>query len=377
MDWDLISGDQTTLLLQFPLTLLFGLVFLFLWRQSRVVYFGLWSLAWAVRSAAFPAEYLASRGPAWLALHVMMQFACVVLLFAAGRAGFPGLAGDWRWPLRLLLALPVFPALTYASGSAARTQNWRVLYAVALCSVYLYNCAGVRVFGVGGHVFRFSLLSLASLFLYQVMSGVPAWSGWARPLPYHRLCDLALHALLTFAALAMWIEKQGRQSRDLDAELERVRREIARNKDVDNLTGLLNHAALDRRIQETAGFRGVVAVCDMNNFKEVNDRYGHLTGDEILRSIGHLLHSSIRREDEAFRWGGDEFVILFRNQDRELVNQRMQELRNRLQLFHVRGHGTLPISFSWGTAQSDSRPLREALDEADREMYAQKGNRRT
>ena len=52
----------------------------------------------------------------------------------------------------------------------------------------------------------------------------------------------------------------------------------------------------------------------MDNFKDVNDRYGHLVGDEILRNIGHLLQASIRHEDEAFRWGGDEFVLLFHNQ---------------------------------------------------------------
>jgi diguanylate cyclase (GGDEF)-like protein len=145
---------------------------------------------------------------------------------------------------------------------------------------------------------------------------------------------------------------------------------------VDDLTGLLNHAALDRRILETPDFDGVMVVCDIDNFKEVNDRYGHLAGDEILRSIGHLFHASIRTEDEAFRWGGDEFAILFHNQGAELIDQRMQELWNRLQTFRVRGYGVLPISFSWGMAQLNGRPLREVLDEADRKMYGRKGSRR-
>ena len=66
----------------------------------------------------------------------------------------------------------------------------------------------------------------------------------------------------------------------------------------------------------------------MDNFKDVNDRYGHLVGDEILRNIGHLLRASIRGEDEAFRWGGDEFVILFHNQNQEVARTPHAEIES-------------------------------------------------
>jgi diguanylate cyclase (GGDEF)-like protein len=137
----------------------------------------------------------------------------------------------------------------------------------------------------------------------------------------------------------------------------------------------LNQAALARRVEDPSDFDGVAAVCDMDNFKDVNDRYGHLAGDEILRNIGNLLHSSIRHEDEAFRWGGDEFVILFRNQRAEVARTRMSGIEARLREFRVRGYGALPISFSWGTADAHGRALRETLDEADRNMYAMKRTR--
>jgi diguanylate cyclase (GGDEF)-like protein len=154
-----------------------------------------------------------------------------------------------------------------------------------------------------------------------------------------------------------------------------LRRETQQRLDLDNLTGLLNQAALSRRISESRSFDGVVAVCDMDNFKDVNDRYGHLVGDEILRNIGNLLKSSIRHEDEAFRWGGDEFVILFHNQRTEVAKKRMEEISARLMEFRVRGHGVLPITFSWGTAEASGRALRDALDEADQTMYALKRGR--
>jgi diguanylate cyclase (GGDEF)-like protein len=115
----------------------------------------------------------------------------------------------------------------------------------------------------------------------------------------------------------------------------------------------------------------------MDCFKEINDRYGHLVGDEILRHIGHLLQASIRLEDEAFRWGGDEFVVLFHNHPPGVASPRMGEIESRLRDFRVRGFGMLPISFSWGTAEGRGRPLREALDEADRVMYQLKRSRAT
>ena len=98
-------------------------------------------------------------------------------------------------------------------------------------------------------------------------------------------------------------------------------------------------------------------------------------GDEILRNIGNLMQSSIRHEDEAFRWGGDEFVILFRNQHTEIAVRRLEDIESRLRNFRVRGLGVLPISFSWGTADTAGRVLREALDEADRNMYTLKRSR--
>src|SRR5438045_2940719 len=113
----------------------------------------------------------------------------------------------------------------------------------------------------------------------------------------------------------------------------------------------------------------------MDNFKDINDRYGHLVGDEILRNIGNLLQASIRHADEAFRWGGDEFVILFQNQHADVARKRMGEIEARLREFQVRGFGVLPITFSWGTAEIAGRALRDALDEADRNMYSLKRQR--
>ena len=385
MDLGNIPPDLAGLIFQTSAAFLFGLVFLFLWRQSKIVYFGLWSVAWAVKSAAIPLAYayLARPSLEWLLPFALMEFAFTVLLFAAGGAGFSGPIRNWRSPLKIVLGFPILLGLAYALGWHTRPRSWQAVNAAALAAAYLYNYTGIRSIGVAGRVFRFSLVGLAAVFLgdavalaYLSVGADPAAAGWTHMPGYSRLCGLALQATMTFAALAMWIENQQQRLKELGAEIERIRPDSDRNLDLDDLTGLLNHAALDRRIRETPDFDGVMVVCDIDRFKEVNDRYGHLAGDEILRSIGHLFHASIREKDEAFRWGGDEFAILFHNQAAELINQRMQELWNRLQTFRVRGYGVLPISFSWGIAQLNGRPLREVLDEADRKMYGRKGSRR-
>jgi diguanylate cyclase (GGDEF)-like protein len=145
---------------------------------------------------------------------------------------------------------------------------------------------------------------------------------------------------------------------------------------LDPLTGLRNRSVLARWMDTESGFQGLVVVCDMDDFKQLNDSYGHLVGDEILKGVGKLIAGSIREEDLAFRWGGDEFVIFFHSQDTQLVEARMKKIEERLREFHIRRHGTIRVQFSWGITPIASRPLRDCLEEADRLMYEVKRARR-
>lgn len=383
MDFSSPVADVTALFIQEIGALLFGLVFLFLWRESRVVYFGLWSIAWLLRfiAAIFGYELLQSGNANWLAPYAVFEFGFVIVLVAAARAGFGSGIKDWRTVLRLIAILPIFVALVYALGFLSRLEAYHASNAVVLSFVYFYNFATLRRNrGLGSRIFRFSLLVLAAAFLEHAIIFLYLYNAgnapeWVRYLHHETYYDFALHCLLAFSAMAMWSETQIDRIRELQSDLDQLRRETKHNTDLDRLTGLQNQAALARRIEGGGEFPGVVAVCDMDNFKEVNDSYGHLVGDEILRNIGNLLQASIRQEDEAFRWGGDEFVILFLNQYPEVAAKRMGELELRLQEFRVRGFGTLPISVSWGTADARGRALRDALDEADRSMYVVKRSR--
>lgn len=376
--------DTASLYVQVLAAALFSVAFLFLWNHSRIVYFALWSAAWAVESLSILAfrQFVNTSLLGWFAAYIFGEYTFAVLLIAAARVGPDSPGHRWQRTFRIFVLFPLFAGFVFLIRAKSALENYHTFHAFLIGAVYFYSYTTIRgSSGTGGKFFRFSLLFLSLAFFEHAAVGVySSMAGeqpeWLRFLQHRGIYDLVLHTLLVFAAMAMWIESQHDRIRTLGLELDRVRRESATNRDLDRLTGLQNQAALAKRLESQAEFEGVIAVCDMDNFKQVNDGYGHLLGDEILRGVGNLIRSSIRSEDEAFRWGGDEFVILFHNQDLAVARARMEGILARLHDFRVRGYGALPVSFSWGVEEAAAGTLREVLDRADRRMYELKRTRK-
>jgi len=84
----------------------------------------------------------------------------------------------------------------------------------------------------------------------------------------------------------------------------------------DELTGLFNRRGFASQLSRAlatarrGGPHGALLICDLNGFKQINDRYGHAAGDEVLRQVARLLSQHVRRTDAAARLGGDEFALL-------------------------------------------------------------------
>lgn len=115
-------------------------------------------------------------------------------------------------------------------------------------------------------------------------------------------------ALLLFSAFVLiWLAV---------ARTNRAATHLARLSLVDPLTGLYNRRHLERRLEDEAaralryGTGFAICVLDLDNFKSVNDRFGHLEGDWWLRQAARVLRDTVRRSDLAFRYGGEEFVLL-------------------------------------------------------------------
>lgn len=145
---------------------------------------------------------------------------------------------------------------------------------------------------------------------------------------------------------------------------------------IDVLTGLHNRSVLSDLLNKEEVVTGVAAVLDVDEFKGINDNLGHLAGDEVLQGVGNLILSSIRGQDFACRWGGDEFVIFFKNECGEAAKKRLNHIEHRLSDFHFREHGKRPIRCSWGLAEVHDAALREALSQADERMYQMKRRRK-
>ena len=109
----------------------------------------------------------------------------------------------------------------------------------------------------------------------------------------------------------------------------------------DGLTGLYNRRCLDERLQaEVAHARRqdsplFTLIVDIDHFKRVNDTFGHLAGDEVIRSIADLVKGQVRCEDLVARYGGEEFVLVVRNPTRESAGLLAERLRKAVEAMEV------------------------------------------
>ncbi len=155
--------------------------------------------------------------------------------------------------------------------------------------------------------------------------------------------------------------EDARQAVDLLRRTERLKDDTTR----DPLTGLRNRRALDLVLP--ARRSGSVVMVDLDQFKGVNDGYGHGAGDEILGSFGRVLDAQVRADDAMFRIGGDEFVILLADVDAPSAVALVERLRTSWSTT-----APLPVTFSAGVAPITPDGGTAALLAADRALYRAK-----
>ncbi|WP_431265753.1 diguanylate cyclase domain-containing protein [Roseateles chitinivorans] len=183
---------------------------------------------------------------------------------------------------------------------------------------------------------------------------------------------LALAALFIAFTLGM-IVYASRLVRASDRDMT----QLATSADTDLLTGLANRRALERRAQELAGLPISVIVFDLDDFKPVNDRYGHAAGDAVLRAVGQRLRAQCRDGDVPARVGGDEFVLLLSGAPDEF---RLAQIRQRLlqaltEPIAIDG-GMVSVGASIGYAVGDGLTRYERLLEAADDMSYEEKKRR-
>jgi diguanylate cyclase (GGDEF)-like protein len=144
----------------------------------------------------------------------------------------------------------------------------------------------------------------------------------------------------------------------------------------DPLTGLYNRRFAEQRLKaeiaraNRKGLSMIVVLLDLNNFKQINDGYGHLVGDQVLREFAKRLSSSTRGSDLAVRWGGDEFMLLLLDCEVE----HLSVVLRRLEGFAIEASGkVLPVSCAIGwKAYEPGHGFETLIREADQNLYSHK-----
>lgn len=149
---------------------------------------------------------------------------------------------------------------------------------------------------------------------------------------------------------------------------------------IDNLTGAHNRAALDEVIEREVDLSLrhqsdlSMLIFDIDHFKQVNDNYGHATGDDILRECVECSSQALRSSDILFRYGGEEFVVLLPGVDTHGVELAAERLRRIIEKHAFTSRqGTVPITISIGTATVGIQDTASnMLERADKALYRAK-----
>lgn len=353
---------------------LFGAAFRFLLYPGLGIDFGLPS------GIAIPASlfiYQAAKLGFWLFV-VLGVHSCIGTLFAKRT----------RWLL-------CTGAVIYAALSVTVTDDyngvivWQAVFAVPLLShaAWRLSMDFSRRESLGS---RWTSVVLVTLAVTWLVYGVVQGPGRDLDLGliglvanhYNSIIDLLLQMLLAFGMVVIALEDGKRDVDAAHAELERAHEKLLSESRRDILTGALNRKAyMERtRLESVTGSHGVVALLDLDDFKSVNDRYGHPAGDRLLRHLVETLIHQLRAFDKVYRWGGDEFLIVMAGVSRKVASQRLEAIISGIPPVELEVAGQtrrLPVTVSFGAAEySAGDDLEAVIQIADQRMYENKQERK-
>ena len=161
------------------------------------------------------------------------------------------------------------------------------------------------------------------------------------------------------------------QLRDANAELQMA-------ATTDQLTGLANRRQMDRAMRDSADPSLAVVMADVDHFKQVNDTWGHPTGDAVLRTVASRLRRSLRTEDVIGRWGGEEFLIMLPGAGGDDALEVCERLLDAVRAPLMIDDGPEQVTVSLGVAARSTlaEDVEDLLRRADAALYRAKADGR-
>jgi diguanylate cyclase (GGDEF)-like protein len=341
------------------------------WRTRDAVL-----LDWAIGCAcgALGSALSAQLGPAPDPWGMAAAKALMLLYFLCAHNGMRRLL-----QLRLQQAVWVLPMIVAALDIYSITFEWQPdVWPVISCYAPLLLCLTiiVKVLCDRGVMSMHALLMLiATLLLGELVLMRVAFNAGSPTSALDHV--MAVNVLTTAFALPMMLGLQALYVGHMKSDLTDI-------ADTDVLTGLRNR----RRFDEMAGDEVLrcshgrqalwLLMIDIDNFKKINDSFGHLEGDHALRQVSRVLREGVRSSDIVARYGGEEFCILLPDADESTAHATAQRLRSLVAELHVGPKLDHAVTISIGATAMDREDscLDDLLKRADRALYLAKSGGR-
>jgi diguanylate cyclase (GGDEF)-like protein len=381
-----ISDDVQILglLIQATGAALIGLLCLMLNRVVQRAALTAWSWAWLTLAGALVALLIEHRAPTTSALTLPLYMFGKYLFgywIVVGCAHFGGRPWSPLLLPRLIVpfavaAIAIPPLVGYQFRAVFMVQSFALAFAFASALIVLKSALKPAPSSPGLFAMRSALLLLIVTFVYYI----PIFGAnvlWNEPLPMTLLklssaMHLVLEFLLGFGGAVLVLEQSHHRLAAAydDLATDNLRYRVKAERDA--LTKVPNRHAfismLERFNEAEAPVQGCVALIDVDNLKQVNDRHGHIAGDAALVRVATVVAQLMRCDDRLFRWGGDEFLLV-------AICLPATEVATQLNLLNpeLAEHGNVSVAVSYGVAEfSKTGELLDAVARADLDMYARK-----
>ncbi|MCV2231519.1 GGDEF domain-containing protein [Acholeplasma manati] len=143
----------------------------------------------------------------------------------------------------------------------------------------------------------------------------------------------------------------------------------------DKLTRLYNRKFIDTLIEPIQRAVGEVYIilADLNDFKKINDTYGHSVGDQVLFDVTNRIQKHLPKEAYALRWGGEEFIVVCLNQNQETIQTYIHEVKQSIEQIRYTEYPNLSISIAMGLSNyNPTQTIDQTIQKADHAMYQDK-----
>lgn len=356
--------------------------FMILARRDHRAELSWWVKAWCANVLALTVTlfywYFAPEPPLFhLAVggYAASKMAFVLLLLQGARVHVkPG--AQWLTPRALWMGLTLYfvaAGLSFATIASLGAVQHAAMAAFLIAGGLSLARTGHHdaIWLIGGIVLR-GALALVEAGVYTLQLAVPTMTAEAAArvgtfLAVASSFDAGAEWLLVLGCVLALSNRAQRELRETNRELLAAQEDLRRLADRDVLTGLDNRRVLPEVFRAVQPHGALLLFFDLNGFKHVNDRFGHLVGDQCLKRVAAAIRESFRPDDAVIRYGGDEFLVIAAGLDQAQAIERLAVLRDRLRQASREGP---TVDFSVGIAELEPGGHPDvALQAADAAMY--------